>query len=245
MKFRWMLLTIFAASFFASPAAAQYVDQKDPMRFESESKKTEWSVSGHFRFITLPDFILGAIYDEHSSSWSDGPNLAYGGGFIFRKKDNYELAFIVDYADLRMEQGLWRESGDDNIETYWTDFDLQILSFVIASYFIWDVNEWFSPYVGGGIGPGFTLGAITKYQVNQTGTCYTQGQYAPDGCVTDGEADLAGGFQEAEEEDIPFVIPVLNAAGGARFTIEKHASVKLELGFNNYFYAGINLGGQW
>ena len=223
-------------------ASAQYVDQDDRVRFEDDIAKDEFMITGRFRMVGLPGFFLDAFYDEHENHWSDGQsNFAYGAEFSWRNQD-LEVGFSVEYADLSMNDGFWRSSGDPIEEGEWTQFDFQFLSFVIATYWYWDVKPWFSPYVGGGIGPGFFLGEVLKYSPTNTSGCRSNREACFD---ENGDPRLETDFNAAEEEEIPFVLPVLNVTGGMRFNIEKHFVIKLEVGLHNYLFAGLNLGGQW
>lgn len=235
-------IVLCALLFVPSLASAQYVDRDDNVRFEEDFDKDEFMLTARFRTVALPSFMLGLFYDEHMNNWSEGKtNFAYGAEFTWRNPD-LEVGFSVEYADLTMADGYWRASDDPVEESQWTQFDIKFLSFVVATYWYWDVSPWFAPYVGGGIGPGFVIGEATKYSANDNSGCRSDRSqcFGPDG-----EPLLEAEFNEPEEEDIPFVLPVLNLTGGMRFTIEDHFVIKLELGFHNYLFAGLNLGGQW
>lgn len=223
-------------------ASAQYVDRDDNVRFEEDFEKDEFMITARFRMVGVPGFVLDWFYDEHKNNWSDGQtNFAYGGEFSWRNQD-LEVGFSVEYADLSMKDGFWRSSDDPIEEADWTQFDFKFLSFVIATYWYWDIEPWFSPYVGGGIGPGFFLGEVLKYSPNNVSNCRSDRDQCFD---ANGEPQLETDFNAAEEEEIPFVLPVLNVTGGMRFNIEENFVVKVEVGLHNYLFAGLNLGGQW
>lgn len=122
---------------------------------------------------------------------------------------------------------------------------------MFASYWVWDPQPWLSPYVGGGIGAGVVLGGLSKYKATAGSACEAAVAGAdplrPPECFNAaGEAaDGAVDRGSVEREDILPVVPILHAAAGLRFNIAEHGVIKLELGLNDYVYAGISVGGQW
>ena len=242
-------LCVAAASLYASPAAAQYVDRDDSVRFASEFDETEVMFVARTRAITIPDAALDLFFDRHTGFWDDGANLAYGGEFTWRKKDEYEIGFAVEWADLSMPAGFWLDDEGQPDEAEWTEVDLQMLSFVVSTYWFWDVEPWFSPYVGGGIGPAFLLGNYTKYKPRPGTDCSAQvntGDFDADACLgAGGEPDLDAEFQPADEEDLPPVFAIVNLTGGLRFNLGEHVVLKLEAGLYTYLYAGAGLGVQF
>lgn len=235
-----------------SEASAQYVDRDNEVRFEEEFDKNEFLVAPRFRAIVVPDFMLDIWYDEHASHWDGQSNMAYGFEFIWRKVDQFEMSTAIEYADLSMPSGFWKESGDNPAEADYTEVDMQLLSLVISGYWYWDVNKWFSPYVGGGAGAGVVLGDIVRYDPVAGSSCEqdlggTNG-YAPNSCFNDsGQPDPSQIDQGSRkvEDDVPAVVPMVNLTGGARFNIGKYGVAKLEVGFYDYFFAGASIGAQW
>lgn len=226
---------------------AQYVDRDDPARFESELDKDDFMMVGRFRAVHLPGFMLDLFFDEHANTWQDDQtNFAYGAEFSWRRKRDFEIGFAIDYANLSMPSQFWLASGDPPEDGDWTTVDAQLLSVVISSYWFWNPQPWLSPYIGGGIGPGVMLGDVLKYNPKPGSPCRQPGVLGPPECYTlDNQPDLEANFDPPVEEDIPPVIPVINVVGGLRFNIQKHAVLKLEVGFQNYAFGGIALGGQW
>ncbi len=233
-------------------AQAQYVDRDDNVRFEDEFDRSEFMVTPRIRAIVVPDFILGAWFDEHASHWDEGSNLAYGFDFVWRKVGDFEISTALEYADLSMPSAFWQESGDQPSDAEFTEVDMQLLSLVFSAYWYWDVEEWFAPYVGGGIGGGVVLGDIVRYEPRQGSTCRGglggSTSFAPNSCFND-----SGGPDPSQidvdnpdvEEDIPPVVPMVNLTGGLRFNMGEHGVAKLEVGFYDYFFAGASLGAQW
>ncbi len=239
-------------SVWASPAWAQFATGRDSVIEEEEVDRSEYMITARARAIAVPGFILGIWFDEHATHWSEGQsNMAYGAEFAWRKRGDYELSFSFEWADLSMKPAFWRESGDTPDEARYTELDLQIASFVFASYWVWDPQPWLSPYVGGGIGAGVVLGGLSKYKATAGSACEAAVAGAdplrPPECFNAaGEAaDGAVDRGSVEREDILPVVPILHAAAGLRFNIAEHGVIKLELGLNDYVYAGISVGGQW
>lgn len=230
-------------------AHAQYVDRDDSARFEDEFDENDFMIIGRARMVAVPGFMLDIGFDRHENHWSEGQtNLSYGGEFSWRRMNEFEYSFAVDYADLSMPDGFWLESGDPAAEADWTEVDLQILSVVFSIYWIWDVEPWFTPFLGGGIGPAFLLGDYTKYNPSTGSQCRSDlsaGEEEPASCfAADGDIDDAQ-FDNPQPEDLPPILPIINVTGGLRFNLGKYAVLKLELGIHSYPYVGMGLGAQF
>lgn len=249
--FFYLLLTLLLSA--PASAWAQQGERIDGIRFSDDLDPNEFMITARARAITVPGFLLDLFLDQHGSHWSDGhKNMSYGGEFVWRRGDDFELGFAVDYADLSMPGDFFLEKDGDPQKADWAIVDLQLLSVVFSAYWFWNIQPWFAPYVGGGIGPGFIMGNITYYQPDRSHLCYSDlGQNlstAPPSCfLPDGEPDPeAINFDQPDIEDrVPPLIPVLNITAGARFTIANHMVLKLEAGFYDYFFAGAAIGAQW
>ncbi|TDP63695.1 hypothetical protein [Bradymonas sediminis] len=251
---RWLVaLLIMAGVGVLAPntARAQQVDGNNEISFD-RGKKNEFYIAPRMRAIVVPDWLLGAFYEEHASHWDDGPNLAYGLEFVWRKVDAYEISTAIEYADLSMPSQFWLENDDPANNADYTEVDLQLLSLVVSGYWYWDAQKWVSPYVGGGIGLGVVMGEIVRYDAASGSACEASlggsDGFASDDCFgPDGEPHPNSIDQSSRkvEESVPPVIPVLNVTGGLRFNIGEHAIAKLEVGFYDYFFGGVSLGGQW
>lgn len=234
---------------FALPDVAQAQD----IAFE-ESGDNEFMITPRMRAVAVPGFILDIWFEEHANHWEDRTNFSYGLDFVWRKVGDFEISTAIDYADLGMNDAMWQEKGDSAQSAELTEVDLQFLSLTAAGYWYWDVEPWFSPYVGGGLGAGLVLGDIVTYEPQEGGDCYgglggsgNSGSFAPPSCFEGDGGDFdRDEFEPPEIEDsVPGVLPVVNLSGGARFNIGENVVAKLELGFQNYFFGGLALGGQW
>lgn len=231
------------------PAFAQYVDRDDSVRFEDEFNNDEFMIAGRFRAIGIPSFVWDFWYDQHANHWSGQNNFSYGGEFVWRKHGSLEIGFAIDYADISMPSEFWLENGKAAVDQDWTQFDLQILSAVFFTQWYWNPQPWISPFVGVGLGPALVLGDVTEYNPRNGSPCRTEaakGVFSSDQCLEKGEPNLDRDFDPGEKETaIPPVIPMLQFGGGVRFNIAKHGMLKLEMGFQDYFYFGGGLGFQW
>ncbi len=235
-------------------ASAQHGDITDGVRFEDELDPNEFMLNARIRAIAIPSFVLGIFFEEHSSHWSDGQrNFSYGAEFVWRRGNDFELGVAADYADLSMSDSFWNEEGDDAQSADWTEFDLKVWSVVFSAYWFWDVEPWFTPYIGGGIGPGFVIDNIQRYEPHPDSACHAglgggSATFAPPECfLEDGEpSEEAIDFENPDtENDVPPVVPMINLTAGLRFNIKDHGVFKVETGLYPYLFAGVGFGGQW
>ncbi|MFW5967368.1 MAG: hypothetical protein ACOCV2_07615 [Persicimonas sp.] len=216
-----------------------------------ESDDNEFMITPRMRAVAVPGFILDIWYEQHANHWQDRTNFSYGLDFVWRKVGDFEISTAVDYANLGMTDAMWQEADDSAQSAELTEIDLQFLSLTFSGFWYWDVEPWFSPYVGGGLGVGTVLGDILTSEPEEDTDCYGglggSDSFAPPDCF-EGEGDEfdRDQFREPEvEDDVPRILPVVNLSGGARFNIAENVVAKLELGFQNYVFGGIALGGQW
>lgn len=255
MTARFPILLLLLLALFAVPsvAFAQHGDISDNVRFQDDLDPNEFMITARARAITVPNFVLGIFWDEHSSHWSgDQRNMSFGGEFVWRRGADFELGVALDYADLSMPEAFWLDSGENPQSADWTEVDMQIFSVVFSAYWFWDVQPWFTPFLGGGIGPGFILGDVVRYQPDRQSACYNNlggnAGFTPPECFRpDGSPDPDSiDFDQADIEDrVPPVVPMVNLTAGTRFNIGDTFVLKLETGFYSYFFAGAALGAQF
>jgi hypothetical protein len=244
-------ILLLVALLMPSIATAQYVDRDDSARFDDEFDRDEFAVNGRFRMVGLPSFIWNFWYEEHANHWTNGQqNYSYGGEFTWRRRGDFEIGVAFDYANLRMTPAFWLEKDEATLDQDWTEFDIRFMSLVFYTQWFWDVQPWFAPFVGVGVGPGLILGDFTESSPSAGSACRAaagQGSFADQSCFdSNGDPDLDGDFDPPRaNNDIPPILPVLQLGGGVRFNIAKYGLLKLELGFQNYLYAGVGGGVQW
>ena len=248
-----LFLVLVAAIVVALPsvAAAQHGDVSDEVRFEEELNPNEFMFTFHTRAVKIPDFMLGIFFDEHASNWSDGQrNLSYGGEFVWRRGNDFELGMALDYADLSMPEAFWKEDGEAAASADWTEIDIQVFSVVFSAYWFWDVQPWLTPFLGGGIGPGFVLGEVGRFEPRSDSDC-ERGlgggeSFAPETCFGEGGEPDEDQFNDRQIEDgVPSVVPMVNLTAGVRFNIANYGVLKLETGIYPYLFAGVGVGAQF
>jgi hypothetical protein len=248
-RFTTLIAALLSCVVFAPSASAQYVDRDDSARFDDEFDENDFMIIARSRAVVIPGFLLDAGFDRHKNHWSDGQqNWSFGGEFSWRRMDEFEYSLGVDYADMSMSDGFWLESGDPGDQADWTELDLQVLSVVFSIYWIWDVEPWFTPFVGGGIGPAFLLGDYTKYNPSAGSQCrgaLAGGDEAPASCFNADGTINESTFDAPQPEDLPPILPIINITGGLRFNLGEYAVLKLETGFYSYLYVGAGIGAQF
>ena len=253
---RPLLFAVFCTALLSLPglAFAQHGDFSDSVRFQDDLNPNEFMVTARMRAVAIPSFVFGIFYDEHASHWSEGQrNLSYGGELVWRRGNDFELGIALDRADLSMASAFWKESGDAPQSAEWTEIDLQVWSTVFSGYWFWDVKDWFTPYLGGGIGLGIVIDNVDRYEPQQGSPCYRNlgGQdaaFAPPECFQDDgqpSEDAIDFTNPTTETDIPSVVPMIHLSTGVRFNIKNYGVLKMEAGIYPYVFAGIGLGAQW
>ncbi len=233
----------------ASPAAAQMASSS----FESSMSSNEFMLTGHFRAIHVPDFAVGLFQDEHGSTWDgDNQNFSYGGQFTWRRGSDFELGVGFDFADYSTPDGFWLESGEDpQEEARWVESDRQAFSVMVTAYWFWDLTSWLSPYVGGGIGPGFIVDNSQRYRPRQGSAC-AEGlghgaDFAPAACFDDRgdpDPDQIDLDSPIDESSLPSTLPMVNLTSGLRLNMGRGV-LRLEAGIQPHLFAGAGLGLQW
>ncbi len=247
----WLVVALVMATTLIAPAdaEAQRGDVSDEVRFEEELNPNEFMVTGRIRAVRVPNFVLGMFFDQHASHWSDGQrNFSFGGEFVWRRGTDFELGVAFDYADLSMPEAFWKETGDNPQSAEWTEIDLKLYSVVFTAYWFWDVQPWLTPYLGGGMGLGFTGGDIVRYDPNEGyGDCYdhlggAETGFAPPACNDDQAIDYEN---PNYEENVWPVYPVVNLTTGVRFNIQDYGVLKIEGGIQPYAFVGTSFGAQF
>lgn len=219
-----------------------------------DGDRPEWIVQAHGRAVGIPGFILDIWFDQRSGTWTDGQsNLGAGVRVTWLREESNELSLALDWANLSMPSAFWKEKTEPDNTADFTAIDAQLITLTFISHWSWHPKPWITPYVGGGLGVGLVRGDIIQYNARQGSSCSSNlgkggGAFAPPECFTsDGgpNPDQIDVDQPEVKDDIPPVLPVLHISGGARFHIGERAVLNLEVGVNNYVYAGLALGAQF
>ncbi len=220
------------------------------LKEKAEGPSQIYILTPRIRAITIPDFIFDAFLERHSSHWEDGPNLAYGLEFTLRKP-TYDLVFAFEYADLSQPDNWFLEKDDPARKADWTTFPLALTSLTIGIQWFYEISDVFGLYMGAGLGAGLVIGEVEKTDpsvecIGALGDDKNADRLDEAPCTVNGEPQLdqTPGSTEVENR-VPPVLPLINLYFGAQFTIYKNVVLKLDVGFNDYFYSGLSIGYQW
>lgn len=205
---------LLAALMLASlPAFAVDDDETDT----DGKAKDRYEVGTRFHFVTVNP-ILASFYDKHESvnGYTVGPIVSR------RSEDgNSRIVLGLDYTKTSPDDGLWVESGDDEVEGEFTEFrNLSIVSANVMFVHVFRRGP-FGFALGGGVGLAYTSGSITSY-------------------ASDGSGGKAAG-SEPDEKDIPTIMPTALITAGPQFELGRMGTVSLSAGLHNGLYAGASL----
>jgi hypothetical protein len=223
-------------------------EERAYLKEKVEGPTTTYTVMPRFRLASLPDGILGLFLDRHAESWNDGPNLGYGLEFLLQNPA-YAWSFSFEFVDLSRADDWFLEKDDPARKADWTTFPVQLLNLNVGVQWFWDISEVFSFFFGAGLGAGIVLGDIEK--TDPSAACVASLGESTDAsrldrapCYVGGQPQLDEGSTEVEDR-VPPVLPLINLTGGTQVTIYDHVVWRLEVGFNDYVYAGTSLGYKW
>jgi hypothetical protein len=218
------------------------------LKEKQEGPSQTYTILPRFRLVSIPDAALGLFLERHSESWGDGPNLAYGLEFLLQNPA-YAWSFSLEFADISRPDDWFLESGDPARKADWTTFPLQLINLNVGVQWFFDLSEVFSFYVGAGLGAGIVLGEVEKTDpsdecVLSLGETKDAARLDQAPCYVGGQPRLQAGSTEVEDR-IPPVLPLINLTGGMQVIAYEHLVWRLEVGFNDYVFAGTSLGYKW
>ena len=212
-----------------------------------QSNKRKWGVGARLRYVFVPQAMLN-LFLQHSTSMN---SVGFGAEVVGRKGDS-DIVFGIEYDGASPDNGLYQDKGDDpglcnsgngdqgKCPDY-TRFDGLGMIGLDAS-FIWHANLSSKVQLryGGGLGIGIVTGAMYKTKMKcPAGT--TNGDLDDPNACGDPKTNFV--TPEAKSEDVPPVVPIINALIGARFLISDNLAVNVETGFRDLFYLG--MGADW
>lgn len=192
--------------------------------------EVDYGIGLRGRYVTIPRGVFEIFVDEASSGVSQ-----LGGGLEFiRRRGGFELIVGVEYDRLGPEDGLWLDRGDtppqetpDLVE--FEDFGWITLD--VAAVWHEPIHDQFAVRYGAGFGLGVPTGELlrtdTQCTGSETSTCSPIA--GPD----------EGRYREAE--DLPPVVPVVNALIGVQYRPADWLSLNVEGGIRSVIYAGTSV----
>lgn len=206
--------------------------------------------------IHVPAFLLDAFFDMHANTWSEGQtNFAFGGEFIIRRLDEYDLVFSLDWTDLRTTDDWWKEEDKIVVDADWGENTLSLITVDVAINWMTVINEYWHLYYGLGLGVALVLGDFLKTDVDPA--CIVAAGFDPfddkapsivrEHCTDDdGNPRLEPGAEVEEEDSVPPLLPALSFTFGSRWIISENWVIQLELGLKTgYLYTGLEFGYTW
>jgi hypothetical protein len=211
-----------------------------------QTNKRKWGVGARLRYVFVPQAMLN-LFLQHSTSMN---SVGFGAEVVGRKGDS-DIVFGLEYDGASPENGLYQDKGDDPGQCLldsgkcpdYTRFDGLGMIGLDAS-FIWHANLSSKVQLryGGGLGIGIVTGALYKTKMRCPAGTTNDDLDDPNAC---GDPNVGANQVEPEKksDDVPPVVPIINALIGARFLISDNLAVNVETGFRDVFYLG--MGADW
>lgn len=236
-------LTLWAVPALALPATVAAQPQPDPepttapssegMDDEAEpilkKKSVEYGAGFRLDYVFLPSGVI-EMFVERATSLS-----AFGfGAELVRRRGNFDLVFGFRYANVSPEDGYYTEKGRNPGEAGSTDLvtfeGLSLLG--LDTTFLWHarLGERVWLRYGAGIGLGVVMGDVYQTDVLcPAGTTVDQ--------LDEGTQCMPVGAAQASD-DVPPVVPLVNALIGARIQAAQNLFFNVETGFRDVFFLG-------
>jgi hypothetical protein len=197
-------IAIVAALLAASPSLA------------AEERTGGWSAGVRGGYLFVPDGLLDAWYDKHTSIASGF--IGVYGAYAF---PTFEVDFGANYYALNFENGNWLKEGDGPDETDYVDANLGLVDIDVSVLGKWKLHPYVGYRLGAGIGFGFLYGDYASY-------------------------DVIGGVRQEEKStpSKPSVVPILIVQTGFSFYfIPDRFAFNLDFGFRDGIFGGGGLQG--
>ncbi len=207
--------------------AATVVAQPDPDPDPEPGDERDSSfVSLHSRFVTVPDFVFGLLFDVHPSY----QNIAAGLGLELGSVDSAMWVFELDWTPLVPDAGNWLEIETIAPGATYLESDLHMISLDVSYRRYFGITDSFHFIFGGGLGVALLVGDLNMKEVLPT--CVEPVVDCPHWrSATDEAAELP-----------TRVLPILHVTTGLQLDIGDDAMVRISAGFRNVLYAGLTVG---
>jgi len=185
---------------------------------------TRKTVGVHVRYVSLPDWLMDAVWDEHPKH----QGMSVGAEFGLARGDHNALVFEVDYTSFDMPATNWLEVDKESSQANFIETNgVGLVSADVTYRRTHWLGDALGLHAGGGLGVGFFVGDLEETPVLPT--C----QEPIAACEHWSEV----GTKQGQLFPIP-VLPVLHLQAGIEVKMVGPASVRFEVGFRNVAYVG-------
>jgi hypothetical protein len=189
---------------------------------KSTTPGTRKTLGMHLRWVTIPDWMLDLVFDDHPSFQA----MSVGAEFAIERGDKNSLVFEVDYTGYDMPTTNWREPGEEPRQARFIETNgLGMVSADVTYRRTHWIGSRIGLYAGGGLGVGFLIGDSEETPVLPS-------------CVEPIDTCPHWETVGTQPSDLPTVLPVLHIQTGVEIRMVGPASIRLEAGFRNAVYAG-------
>lgn len=184
------------------------------------------SVGVRGRYVTVPDAIFDAFLLDHTSfhSYSLGLEVGFDGPAKSR------IIVGVDYTDLGMPSGNFRQDKKRPDQASFTEVDLHMIALDVTFLWKYKIIEQFGLVYGVGLGIAYTPGTITQVDV------------LPD-CTQPSQVPDCGHWENVtkKNQDLPSEVwPLLIMQAGFFWDPVPGFRLRFEAGFRDVIFAGIS-----
>jgi len=180
------------------------------------SSEYRWTAGLRFGYMSIPQFVLDAFYDKHTSISA----TPLGAEFGFRFED-FDLFVSVEHYFLNFENGEWLRKGEDEVETDYVTANLDLTALEVDTLWRLPLHESVDWRVGFGLGIGILYGEYYSEDVDPD-----TGEIIEDSKV---------------EPSRPSVIPTGGFITGFSFYPYSGMDIHIDFGFKPGFYAGLGV----
>lgn len=190
------------------------------------------SLGARVRYVTIPDAFFDPFVLNHTAFNNYSVGLEFGIDGPARSR----VIFGIDYTDLSMPSGNWRNDGETPEEASYTEVDLHLIT--VDALFLWKArishNVGFT--YGVGMGVSYLPGTITS--VNVLPSC-TEPSQVPEcahwDSVTAREQDIDGFLPLGR------FIPMVTAQAGLFYDPTPGVRIRVDAGFRIVFFTGLSV----
>ncbi len=173
-----------------------------------------WSAGLKFGYMTVPNFLLDAFYEKHTSISATPLGAEFGFKF-----EGFDLFVSLNHYFLNFEDGKWLRKGEDESETDYVTTDIDLTSLEVQTMWRLPLADWVDYRIGFGLGIGVLSGHYYSEDV---------------------DPDTGKRIEGSKEEPTrPSVIPTGGFTTGFSFYPYSAMDIHLDIGLLPGFYIGL------